>query len=577
MQSLIHIITRKKNKISIIALLFLCLGLLQIQSLFGATTQGVKRVSLGTNSLEADASSFHLYFSDDASIGVFQSYAHNWSTNDPLPAKQDVFIRDEINDITSQITRGNDDSFDPTVSLDGRYVAFTSYASDLVPNDNNTTSIWIRDGLDVFLYDRQTGGFSRVSLTHSGDEIKGNSIGGISPDGQFIVFLSNGQEIIKGETNGPLYPAIYMRNWQTGEIERLTYGIESANAFPNGALGGISMSADNRYIVFDAEASNLVQHDLNGVLDVFMLDRQSGIVKRISQSTTGGNGNGLSAKARISTNGEVIVFHSEASNLVPNDTNGVMDVFVYTIATGEIERISVNNSGTQGNGLSREPSVCGNGRFVTFTSEATNLYTGDNNNERDIFLRDLWLDETYLITQNDSGTIGNGKAHRSFISNDCLVAGFASDATNLVANDINDSRDLFRTNLLFSQIDAPAMAIAGEKTGGAMLNLDVQIPNSGSQSGNATVSITVPSGFNVNGGSLTNGATFSNGVISWSGTVNANSTESISFNGTIDSGITSFTVLPFEIDATADGQSSDSTIHIAVNGQETYLPLMANE
>ncbi|MEM7335291.1 MAG: hypothetical protein AAF490_24655, partial [Chloroflexota bacterium] len=466
MQSLKDHLNLKLNKKLIFVTLF-CLAFLQFHALFGATSQGVRRISLGTNGLEADGSSFHLYFSEDADIAVFQSYAHNWNVNDPLPALQDVFIRDDGNNITTQITRGNDDSFDPSVSLDGRYVAFTSYASDLVPNDNNTTSIWIRDGLDVFLYDRQSGSLKRVSLTYSNSEIKGNSIGGISPDGQFIVFLSNGQNIINGETNGPFKPAIYLRNWKTGEIERLTFGIESPTAFPDNALGGISMSEDNRYVVFEAEATNLVSNDTNGVLDVFMLDRQTGITKRISQPPAGGNGNGLSAKARISLDGSVIVFHSEASNLVPNDTNGSMDVFAYTIATGELERISINNNGIQGNGLSREPSVCGNGRFVTFTSESTNLHTGDTNNERDIFLHDLWLSETYLITKSDSGTIGNGKAHRSFISGDCLVAGFASDATNLVTGDQNSSRDLFRTDLLFSQLEAPTLAFNGEKTEGS--------------------------------------------------------------------------------------------------------------
>ena len=576
MQSLKNIfINQPRKKLIFIALL--CLALTQFQSLLGATSQGIRRISLGTNSVEADASSFHLYFSEDADIAVFQSYAHNWNVNDPLPALQDVFIRDDTNDVTKQITRGNDDSFDPSVSLDGRYVAFTSYASDLVPNDNNTTSIWIRDGLDVFLYDRQSGDLDRVSLTHTGGEIKGNSIGGISPDGQFIVFLSNGQNIISGETNGPFDPAIYLRDWRTGDIERITFGIESATAFPDGALGGISMSEDNRYVVFEAEATNLVTNDTNGVLDVFMLDRQTGITKRISQSTTGGNGNGLSAKARVSLNGEVIVFHSEASNLVPNDTNGVMDVFVYTIATGDIERISVNSSGTQGNGLSREPSVCGNGRFVTFTSEATNLHTGDNNNQRDIFLRDLWLDETYLITKNDSGTIGNGKAHRSFISPDCLVAGFASDATNLVTPDQNGSRDLFRTDLLFSQIESPTVSIVGEKVEGAQISLSVQIPNSGSENGTASMSLSVPNDLNVDTGSLTNGATFSNGTISWNGTVNANNAQTIAFMATVASGSNDFAVIPLTLELTGDGQMSNSTIYIAVNGQSTYLPIVSND
>lgn len=557
--------------------IFICIGAVFSYSYLGALSQGIERITVNSSGEQADASSFHLNFSDDANIAAFQTFAHNFSTTDPTTFKQDVIIRNHVAGESVQITRGNDDSFDPSVSADGRYVAFISYADNLVPNDTNTTSIWIRDGLDVFLYDRAVGQLDRVSLNENGEQINGNSVGVISPDGASIVFLSNGKNVVNGDPNGSQKPALYIRNWQTGAIERLTYGIESPIAYPNGSMGDISMSKNGRFIVFDGEVSNLVPNDTNDMLDVFILDRNSGQIKRVSEALGGGNANGLSSKPRISANGEIVVFHSEASNLVPNDTNGVTDIFVYTIATGDVERISVSTSGAQGNGLSREPAVCENGRFVVFTTEANNLVAGDTNNQRDVLVRDRWLNETYLISKNDSGTIGNGKAHRAYISNDCKVAGFASDANNLVANDTNSSRDLFRTNLLWADFVAPIVHVSGEKAAGEELTFTYQIRNVGTGSGTADFSVTLPNDLTLTPSSITGGATESGGVISWSGTVSADSVKTIIFKATVNAGLTDFANITLPASVEAIGQTLSANIALPVNGLETFLPFLADE
>ena len=575
MQSKTGLFNLKRNQVLIYS--FILVGLVFSFIWLQASSQGMRRVSLGTNSLEADGSSFHLSFSQDANIATFQSYAHNWANGDPTPNKQDIFIRNELTNQTVQITRGNDDSFDPTVSSDGRYIAFTSYASDLVPNDTNTSSIWIRDGLDVFVYDRESGRLRRASLTYNNKQVDGNSIGIISPDGQHIVFLSNGKSMLEGVSNGAQKPAIYLRHWPSGATERLTYGIESAKAFPNGGVGRISISKDNRYIVYEAVASNLVPGDTNSEKDVFMYDRTLAKTIRVSQTLGGGNANGQSSKPQISENGAYIVFQSAASNLVPGDTNGVMDVFVYTIATQEIEQLSVSALGIGGNLSSREPAICGNGRFVTFSSDATNLVATDTNNKRDVFLRDLWADETILISKNDNGALSNKKAHRSIISDDCQVAGFASDATNLVAGDTNAVRDLFRVDLLWSQLNNPQVAISGIKAAGEQLAFSYQIPNSGSADSSANLEITLPANLTVNPGSLSNGATVNTGVISWSGVISANANQIITFDATIGAGLTSFAILPISATVNGAGQTLITTIHLAVNGLETFLPAVFNE
>lgn len=555
-------------------------GLLLIFSGIGhlllASSQGIQRISLGSSSLEGDSSSFHVNLSENGRYATFQSFANNWHPDDPNTFKQDVFLRDELTNETIQITFGEDDSFDATISADGRFVAFTSYAGDLVPNDNNTTSIWIRDGLDVFLYDSQTGGFSRVSLTDRSQEIKGNSIGIITPDGNYIVFLSNGNNVIYGVENGPKNPALYIRNWRTGEIKRITHELNNPTGFPNGELGNISVSHDNRYIVYTAEASNLVPNDNNGESDIFLYDQQSGITKRISEPSPGINANGASNKAQISDNGEYIAFHSTATNLVPNDTNGEMDVFVYTIATGEIELISISTAGVQGNGLSREPSICANGRFIAYTTAANNLFSNDTNGQRDIMVRDRWLNETFVVSKNESGELANGKAHRVLLSKDCRTVAFASDADNLIPNDHNDARDIFTTTLIFAEFGPPLPAVEGEKAAGEEITVSYAIQNEGTEAGTAVFSVDIPQNLTYVPNSVTGGAAHNGGTIEWSGSVAAEATKIITFRAVIDAGLTDFSSISFEATVNAVGQQYVNSFSVPINGREIFLPIVNN-
>lgn len=545
-------------------------------SLLSANSTNIRRISLGSGSLEGDGSSFHLFYGATGDLFVYQSYATNWHPNDPKLIKQDVFIRDETTDTTWQVTFGADDSFEPTITRDGRYVAFTSYAGDLVPNDNNTTSIWIRDGLDLFLFDRMTASLERVSLNSQNREIKGNSIGLIAPTGEYVVFLSNGTNVIHTEGNGARNPALYIRDWRTGDIERITYGIESPDAFPNGAIGQMTIDATGRYIAFVSEASNLVPNDTNGVMDVFLYDTVTKTIKRVSQPANG-NANGESARPQLSRNGEIVTFHSDASNLVPNDTNGVKDIFVYTTATGTMERISVSTAGVQGNGLSREPATCESGRFIAYTTEATNLIPNDNNGYRDIMVRDRVLNETFVVSKSDSGVLGNGRAHRVTMTPDCKTVGFASDATNFIPNDNNNMRDLYSVTLLWPQFEMPTAQATGNKAAGETVTLTYNIRNSGTEAGSASFALTLPSQIAVDGSSLTGGATLNGNSIEWSGTVSADSSQTISFDATIDAGISDFAVLAFEATLVGGGETAVSTYHLPINGADTFLPMIQSD
>ncbi|MGZ4664922.1 MAG: TolB family protein, partial [Frankiaceae bacterium] len=156
----------------------------------------------------------------------------------------------------------------------------------------------------------------------------------------------------------------------------------------DGRYAGAVVSANGRYVAFISGAANLVPGDTNTESDVFVRDRRAGTTTRVSVSNTGAQANGYSYEVAVSANGRYVAFDSNATNLVPGDTNDAQDVFVRDRRAGTTTRVSVSNSGAQGNGGSGDPAVSANGRYVAFNSFATNLVPGDTNDARDVFVRD---------------------------------------------------------------------------------------------------------------------------------------------------------------------------------------------
>jgi Tol biopolymer transport system component len=181
-----------------------------------------------------------------------------------------------------------------------------------------------------------------------------------------------------------------------------------------------------------------VSGDINGKRDVFLVDRLGG--HTIQDVTIGANGH--SQSEQLSEDGNYILFDSLASNLVSGDTNNNYDVFVYDVKGATYTRASVTNSGAEGNNESDAAGISADGRYVAFDSLASNLVSGDTNGKFDIFIRDLTGGTTELVSQ-DSGVIGNGDSANAAISGDGKVALYQSDATNLVASDTNGVSDVF--------------------------------------------------------------------------------------------------------------------------------------
>jgi hypothetical protein len=405
--------------------------------------QITQRVSLDSAGAQANDHSFMAQkiesaVSADGRFVVFWSVATNLVPGD-TNAAWDIFLRDRQNGATARMTvdssgvQGNHNSLNPSISADGRYVAYESHASNLVPGDTN--SDW-----DVFVHDTITGETTRVSVDSSGNQATGDSYApSLSSDGRYVTFYSSAPDLVAGDTNGVV--DVFVRDRLNGTTERVS--VDSNGAEGDGDSTFASISGDGRYVAFQSSATNLVTGDTNGILDVFVRDRLNGTTERVSVDTSGAQANGDSQNPSISGDGRCVAFGSSATNLVPRDANGVLDVFVHDRVNGTTEQVSVDSSGAPGDGDSSRPAISGDGRYVAFESWATNLIPGDTNGALDVFLRDRQSATTGRMSVDSSGAQGGAESGNASISADGRYIGFHSFAHNLVPDDTNGAFDVF--------------------------------------------------------------------------------------------------------------------------------------
>jgi Tol biopolymer transport system component len=330
---------------------------------------------------------------------------------------------------------GEADSYNqsPSISTDGRLVAFHSYASNLVVGDTNAYC-------DVFVHDRATGVTLRVSVDSSGAEANSESHGAaISADGQVVAFVSLANDLAIGDTNRTW--DVYVHELASGVTELVS--VDSSGASGNGPSGAPAISADGRIVAFTSWADNLVAGDTNRTIDVFVHDRATGITERVSVDSTGAEGDDSSLSPALSSDGQVVAFQSFAANLVAGDANEQPDVFVRDRSTGVTARVSVDSSGLEANARSGSPALSADGQVVAFDSSASNLVAGDANASCDVFVHDRASGATERVSVDSTGAEKDGASLQPCLSADARIVTFESDAGDLVADDANGARDVF--------------------------------------------------------------------------------------------------------------------------------------
>jgi Tol biopolymer transport system component len=463
-----------------------------------------ERVSLAADGSQAneaswepdlDASGRYIAFTSDAALIPYASLGN-------------VYVRDRIGRSTELVSRTadypqHDSGYRAAISADGRFVSFASYAGTAGP-------------YNVFLWDRSLNVSEKISVPANGgsaNDDSGDHASGVSPNGRFVVYESRASNLMAADRNGR--PDVFVRDRTAGTTERASVGSGGAEGITGATSSVGGMSADGRYVVFVSDATNLVPGDTNGAEDAFVWDRLQGVTERVSVSSTGQEAAPAHTpptttllRPAISADGRFVVFMSEASNLVPDDRNERRDVFVRDRQKGTTERASVNTAGSElafgvdeissaisadgrfvafysssfelwdpsstnvypvqlyvrdrtarttervsvssngepaddGPTFADPPGISADGRFVTFESSASNLTPGETPHTENVFVRDRAQGTTELVSTPGSEPQGPRSSYGPSISADGRYVAFTSYLASLVPGDTNGAPDVF--------------------------------------------------------------------------------------------------------------------------------------
>ena len=319
-----------------------------------------------------------------------------------------------------------------SMTADGRFVAFVSNINNL-NNFNTGLAVW----------DENSNTTATVSLDINQMSVT-NAIFDwpvVTQDGRFVAFASDATNLTANPVAAGFH--LYVRDMQAGTDTLVDADTNGAGSMSN-LMTYPRMSDDGNVVAFDGLDGSLVANDNNHAYDVFARNLAAGSTELISSGLTGlpsltPNGSCIIFSSSVSTNGQYVAFWSDADNLAPADTNGLRDVFVHDAVSGTNILVSVNTNGVPGNGLSTDPSISGNGRYVAFTSSSSDLVPNDTNNVTEIYLRDLQAGGTSLVSVNTNGGPGDGASYSPAISVDGRYVLFLSDADNLVPGSVGNS------------------------------------------------------------------------------------------------------------------------------------------
>ncbi|MFA6897753.1 MAG: metallophosphoesterase, partial [Patescibacteria group bacterium] len=396
----------------------------------------LKRVPIQSNGIELAAGSSQPTFSSDGRLisYISNTYTGGWYNN----IRSDVFIYDTTTGVNERINLtpdgkdANGSSSFSSISGDGKYVAFLSFASNLVAEDTNGSA-------DVFVYNREEKKTVLASRGLDGKPAGGAYSPSISANGQYVVFQSEAANMAEEDKN--TRTDIFVYNIATGTVE-------CASSASDGTVGDSysfepSVSADGRRVAFASLSTNFVAGDINGLADIFVKDLDTQEIERVNLSSEGKEGGEKGFSPAISPDGRYVTFISGSWNLVEDDTNNHQDVFVYNLTDHTIQRVSVNSNGEQANDNSYRPLVSENARYVIFSSFASNLTKEDTDNVTDVFIRDRNTQELKIVSISNEGIKGNSYSNSEDITPDGKYILISSGDGNLVKGDVNNATDTF--------------------------------------------------------------------------------------------------------------------------------------
>jgi Tol biopolymer transport system component len=382
-------------------------------------------------------------------------------------AKDDLTLISRQSESDGGLGADNESHY-PSISADGRFVAFRSMADNLSSEDAEVTQ------LDVFLRDTQTNTTTLVSRQSAADGGAGGNklsgAGSISPDGRYVAFESLAENLSTGDADA--FWDVFLRDTQEGTTSLVSRKTGPTGEGADSESFSPSISSDGHYVAFGSEADNLSEDDDKEIEDVFVRDTQANTTTLVSRASgeSGAGGDEYSREPSISADGRYIAFESEAENLSTDDTNERGDVYVrdtQSNATTLISRAGGEN-GAIGDSDSREPSISADGRYVAFSSNAENLVANDENNDRDVFVRDTQANTTTLVSRQsaaDGGVQSDRSADEPSISADGRYVAFETEADNLSTEDDDEVGDVFVRDIQAETTTLVSRQSAGE--GGA--------------------------------------------------------------------------------------------------------------
>jgi Tol biopolymer transport system component len=436
-----------------------------------ATAQSIRRITVQPNGLQSmNGDAWGGGLGRDGRFVVFTSQA-----SDLTPGRanglRNVFVRDlateglSIASVTTdgRVADGSSGEGGASISRDGRYVAFTSRATNLLEPG------WPAGGVNVFVHDRESGETSLESISIYGHPGRGwSDLSRLSDDGRYLLFRSLADNLVRGPEG--VSEDVFLRDRSTRTTEQIS--VSSTGLFGNGDSAPGAVSADGRWVVFSSDSTNLVSGDTNRMIDVFLRDRLAGTTVRLSVDFDGTETDQASTAVDISPDGRYVAIDSYATHLLPEPATSPQ-AYVLDRETGIFDRVSVNDAGEQANRYTSAAAMTADGRYVVLSSYADNLAPNDTNGSYDVFLRDRLDGTTTLISRAQDGSFPNGWSLplAPGISDDGRRIVFSSRATDLVDGDTNRTSDVFvwdRRRLVLDSVSPSD----GSDRGGDWITLD---------------------------------------------------------------------------------------------------------